>query len=217
MSDLTGMDKGKLIEDLQGLIYRVPNTENYVTADEYLSGDILEKLNAAKVAFDKGDTSMAVNMSALEKAMPERLSASQIDVRLGTTWIKPEYIRDFVYDLLKTPSWNKSEYNPKELIDVEYSQETGRWNISNKSANKSNALATTTYGTAFKSAYELIEDMLNLRSLTVKDRIEEDGKIKEVTNREKTAILYSKAELIEQTHTMKHSTPFVPVNMTALT
>ena len=94
MSDLTGMDKGKLIEDLQGLIYRVPNTENYVTADEYLSGDILEKLNAAKIAFDNGDTSMAVNISALEKAMPERLSASQIDVRLGTTWIKPEYIRD---------------------------------------------------------------------------------------------------------------------------
>ena len=198
MSDLTGMDKGKLIEDLQGSIYKVPNTENYVTADEYLSGDILEKLNAAKVAFDNGDTSMAVNISALEKAMPERLGAADIDVRLGTTWIKPEYIRDFVYDLLQTPSWNKSSYNPKEFIDVQYSEDTGKWNITNKSVNKDNPLSNTTYGTAFKSAYTIIEDMLNLKAQIAKDKVEEDGKVKYVINRERTALLQSKAEKIEQ-------------------
>ncbi len=198
MSDLTGMDKNKLIEDLQGLIYRVPNTETYVTADEYLSGDILEKLNAAKIAFDNGDTSMAVNISALEKAMPERLGAADIDVRLGTTWIKPEYIRDFVYDLLQTPNWNKNSFNPKEFIDVKYSEDTGKWNISNKSANKDNALAVTTYGTAFKSAYAIIEDLLNLKAQIAKDKIEEDGKVKYVINRERTAMLQSKAEKIEQ-------------------
>ena len=198
MSQLTGFSKEKIIDDLHSLIYKVPNTEKYVTADEYLSGDILEKLNIAKTAFNNGDTSMAVNISALEKAMPERVSASDIDVRLGTTWIKPEYIRDFVYELLQTPSWNRNEYDTKEFIDVAYSEKTDKWNISNKSANKDNPLSYNTYGTAFKSAYSLIEDMLNLRSLTVKDRIEEDGKIKEVPNREKTALLHSKAEKIEQ-------------------
>ena len=198
MSDLTGMDKSKLIEDLQGSIYKVPNTENYVTADEYLSGDILEKLNAAKIAFENGDTSMAVNISALEKAMPERLGAADIDVRLGTTWIKPEYIRDFVYDLLQTPSWNKSSYNPKEFIDVQYSEDTGKWNITNKSVNKDNPLSNTTYGTAFKSAYTIIEDMLNLKAQIAKDKVEEDGKVKYVINRERTALLQSKAEKIEQ-------------------
>ena len=199
MSDLTGFDRDKLISDLQGSIYKIPNTETYVTADEYLSGDILEKLNAAKSAFENGDTSIAVNITALEKAMPERLGASDIDVRLGTTWIKPEYIRDFVYDLLQTPNLNRNKrIYPKEFIDIQYSETTGKWNITNKSASKGNILTNTTYGTDFKSAYALIEDMLNLKSQIVKDKVEEDGKEKYVINREKTALLSSKAELIEQ-------------------
>lgn len=198
MSELTGLDKEKLVEDLQGSIYRIPNTDKYVTADEYLSGNILQKLEEAQSAFDKGDNSLAVNIEALRKAMPEKIQASDIDVRLGATWIKPEYITDFVYELLDTAPYHKLPIFKKDYIDVQYSELTGKWYITNKSSDKNNVQATFTYGTEYRTAYELIEDILNLRATQVKSLQIVDGKEKLVVDNKKTAQVRAKQEVIQQ-------------------
>ena len=198
MSQLTGFDRDKLIADLKGSIYKIPETDRYVTADEYLSGNILEKLNTAQRAFNNGDTSLTVNITALKKAMPERLEASDIDVRLGSTWIKPEYVRDFVYQLLNTPSWHRSPFSKAQFIDVQYSDVSGEWFITNKSTDKSNVQACTTYGTADRTAYQLIEDALNLKATTVKVKEIVDGKERYVVDATKTAQARAKQDLILQ-------------------
>ena len=198
MSQLTGFDRDKIIADLKGSIYKIPETDRYVTADEYLSGNILEKLNTAQRAFNNGDTSLTVNITALKKAMPERLEASDIDVRLGSTWIKPEYIRDFVYQLLNTPSWHRSPFSKAQFIDVQYSDVSGEWFITNKSTDKSNVQACTTYGTADRTAYQLIEDALNLKATTVKVKEIVDGKERYVVDATKTAQARAKQDLILQ-------------------
>ena len=198
MSKLTGLDKEKLIEDLQGSIYRIPNTDKYVTSDEYLSGNILKKLEEAQNAFDKGDSSLAINIQALEKAMPEKIQASDIDVRLGTTWINPEYIKDFVYELLGTALYHKNPIFKKDFIDVQYSELSGKWYITNKSSDKNNVHATFTYGTSDRTAYELIEDLLNLRTTQVKSVQIVDGKEKLVVDNKKTAQVRAKQEIIQQ-------------------
>lgn len=198
MSKLTGLDKEKLIEDLQGSIYRIPNTDKYVTADEYLSGNILKKLEEAQNAFDKGDTSLAINIQALEKAMPDKIQASDIDVRLGATWINPKYIKDFVYELLGTALYHKNPIFKKDFIDVQYSELTGKWYITNKSSDKNNVQATVTYGTKDRTAYELIEDMLNLKATQVKSAQVVDGKEKLVVDNKKTAQVRAKQEIIQQ-------------------
>lgn len=198
MSQLTGFDKEKLIEDLQGSIYRIPNTDKYVTSDEYLSGNILKKLEEAQNAFDKGDSSLAINIQALEKAMPEKIQASDIDVRLGATWINPEYIKDFVYELLGTALYHKNPIFKKDFIDVQYSELTGKWYITNKSSDKNNVQAIVTYGTKDRTAYELIEDMLNLKATQVKSAQVVDGKEKLVVDNKKTAQVRAKQEIIQQ-------------------
>lgn len=198
MSKLTGLDKEKLIEDLQGSIYRIPNTDKYVTADEYLSGNILKKLEEAQNAFDKGDSSLAINIQALEKAMPEKIQASDIDVRLGATWINPEYVRDFVYELLDTRNYHKNPLFKKDFIDVQYSELSGKWYITNKSSDKNNVNATVTYGTKDRTAYELIEDILNLRATQIKSMQVVDGKEKPVVDNKKTAQVRAKQEIIQQ-------------------
>lgn len=198
MSKLTGLDKEKLIEDLQGSIYRIPNTDKYVTADEYLSGNILQKLEEAQNAFDKGDSSLAINIQALKKAMPEKIQASDIDVRLGATWINPEYVRDFVYELLDTRNYHKNPLFKKDFIDVQYSELSGKWYITNKSSDKNNVQATVTYGTKDRTAYELIEDILNLRATQIKSMQVVDGKEKPVVDNKKTAQVRAKQEIIQQ-------------------
>lgn len=198
MSKLTGLDKEKLIEDLQGSIYRIPNTDKYVTADEYLSGNILQKLEEAQNAFDKGDSSLAINIQALKKAMPEKIQASDIDVRLGATWINPEYVRDFVYELLDTRNYHKNPLFKKDFIDVQYSELSGKWYITNKSSDKNNVNATVTYGTKDRTAYELIEDILNLRATQIKSMQIVDGKEKPVVDNKKTAQVRAKQEIIQQ-------------------
>lgn len=198
MSKLTGLDKEKLIEDLQGSIYRIPNTDKYVTADEYLSGNILKKLEEAQNAFDKGDSSLAINIQALEKAMPEKIQASDIDVRLGATWINPEYVRDFVYELLDTRNYHKNPLFKKDFIDVQYSELSGKWYITNKSSDKNNVNATVTYGTKDRTAYELIEDILNLRATQIKSMQVVDSKEKLVVDNKKTAQVRAKQEIIQQ-------------------
>lgn len=198
MSQLTGFDKDKIIADLQGVIFKLPNTDMYVPADEYLSGNILQKLEKAQAAFNAGDTSLAGNITALKKAMPERLTATDIDIRLGATWIKSEYIRDFVYQLLGTPSWHQNPYSKDQFIDVQYSDITGKWFITNKGTDKHNVQGRTTYGTADKTAYELIEDALNLKATTVKVKQLVDGKEKYVVDSTKTAQARAKQDLILQ-------------------
>ena len=198
MSQLTGFDRDKIISDLQGVIFKLPDTDTYVPADEYLSGNIRQKLEIAQQAFNAGDTSLAVNITALQKAMPEKLEASSIDVRLGSTWIKPEYIRNFVYQLVGTPSWHKNQYSQSQFIDVQYSEISGAWTITNKGTDKWNVQATTTYGTSDRTAYELIEDALNLKATTVKVKVEVDGKEKYVVDATKTAQARAKQELIMQ-------------------
>ncbi len=198
MSKLTGFDKEKLVEDLRGSIYRIPNTDKYVTADEYLSGNILQKLEEAQNAFDKGDSSLAINIQALKKAMPEKIQASDIDVRLGATWINPEYVRDFVYELLDTRNYHKNPLFKKDFIDVQYSELSGKWYITNKSSDKNNVNATVTYGTKDRTAYELIEDILNLRATQIKSMQVVDGKEKPVVDNKKTAQVRAKQEIIQQ-------------------
>ena len=198
MSKLTGFDKEKLVEDLRGSIYRIPNTDKYVTADEYLSGNILQKLEEAQNAFDKGDSSLAINIQALKKAMPEKIQASDIDVRLGATWINPKYIKDFVYELLGTALYHKNPIFKKDFIDVQYSELTGKWYITNKSSDKNNVQATVTYGTKDRTAYELIEDILNLRATQIKSMQVVDGKEKPVVDNKKTAQVRAKQEIIQQ-------------------
>lgn len=198
MSKLTGFDKEKLVEDLRVSIYRIPNTDKYVTADEYLSGNILQKLEEAQNAFDKGDSSLAINIQALKKAMPEKIQASDIDVRLGATWINPEYVRDFVYELLDTRNYHKNPLFKKDFIDVQYSELSGKWYITNKSSDKNNVQATVTYGTKDRTAYELIEDILNLRATQIKSMQVVDGKEKPVVDNKKTAQVRAKQEIIQQ-------------------
>ena len=198
MSQLTGFDKEKIISDLQGVIFKLPNTDTYAPADEYLSGNIRQKLETAQQAFNAGDTSLAVNITALKKSMPERLEASDIDVRLGSTWINPEYIRDFVYQLLNTPSFHRNQYSQSQFIDVQYSPISGAWSITNKGTDKYNVQGNTTYGTKDRTAYELIEDALNLKATTVKVKVEVDGKENYVVDATKTAQARAKQELIMQ-------------------
>ena len=198
MAQLTGFDKEKIIDDLKGIIFKIPNTDRYVTADEYLSGNILQKLEAAKQAFENGDTSLVINEKALEKAMPERLDASSIDFRLGSTWIDPKYIREFVYQLVNTPGWHRHDWSKDQYIDVQYAPVNGSWYITNKGTDKNNVQAITTYGTKERTAYELIEDALNLKATTVKVKVIEDGKEKYVVEPTMTARARAKQELIMQ-------------------
>ena len=130
--------------------------------------------------------------------MPEKIQASDIDVRLGTTWINPEYIKDFVYELLDTNYYHKNPLFKKEFIDVQYSELSGKWYITNKSSDKNNVHATFTYGTSDRTAYELIEDLLNLRTTQVKSVQIVDGKEKLVVDNKKTAQVRAKQEIIQQ-------------------
>ena len=158
MEQLTGKTQEELIADLQGVIFRVPNAERarYVTADEYLSGNVREKLTVAEIAA-KQDPSLSVNVEALKQVIPKDLPASEIAVRLGTTWIPQEDIQQFVMELL-TPS-----QHARNRIKVRYTPYNGDWFIENKTSDYGNVKADSIYGTKRASAYRIIEDTLNLK------------------------------------------------------
>lgn len=205
MMALSGKTADELEKDLTGVIFRVPNklakggVPVFVPADEYLSGNVREKLKVAR-EFAEKDESLAVNVSALEMVQPKDLDASEISIRLGTTWIPTEYINQFIYELLDTPNWcrRKSVLNNWD-IDVKYSDATGEWFIENKNQDKHNIKASTTYGTGRVTAYKIIEDTLNLRDTRVYDYVEDaDGRKKAVLNREETSIAQQKQELIKE-------------------
>ena len=194
MEQLTGKSQSELVKDLHGVIFKVPNSEpvSYVAADEYLSGNVRSKLIIAEAAA-KNDPELAVNVEALKQVIPKDLSAAEISVRLGTTWIPQEDIQQFIMELL-TPS----QY-ARGKIKVRYTEFNGDWFIENKSSDYDNVKANSTYGTKRASAYRIIEDTLNLRDVRIFDYVyDEHGNKKAVFNAKETTAAQAKQEAIKQ-------------------
>ena len=194
MEQLTGKTQAELVQDLQGVIFKVPNCENvsYVAADEYLSGNVRNKLTVADLAA-KNDPELAVNVEALEKVIPKDLSAAEISVRLGATWIPQEDIQRFVMELLTPSSYAAGR------LKVRYTPINGDWFIENKSSDMGNVKADSTYGTKRASAYRIIEDTLNLRDTRIFDYVyDEHGNKKAVFNAKETTAAQAKQEVIKQ-------------------
>ena len=196
MEQLTGQTRDELASQLQGAIYRLPESAGdepcYVTADEYLSGNIRSKLASARLAAEK-DEAFQINVSALEKAMPKDLDASEIEVRLGATWIPPRYIQQFMLELLQPP------IQARYRLRVAYSSATAEWQIENKSSVPAhNVAAYTTYGTGRASAYRILEDSLNLRDVRIYDTVRDaDGKEKRVLNSKETTLAQQKQQAVK--------------------
>lgn len=197
LCSLTGKSAGEVEEELKGVIFRLPESEGmeqprFVSEDEYLSGNVRKKLREAKQAAEISETYRS-NVEALEKVQPKDLTASEISVRLGATWIPESDITDFMFELLQTPNYSQWK------IKVHFSRHTGEWNIEGKSMDRGNPRVTNTYGTNRVNAYKIIEDTLNLRDTRVFDYVEdEEGKRKPILNRKETAIAQGKQDLIKQ-------------------
>ena len=194
MERLTGKTQAELVQDLQGVIFKVPNCEpvSYVAADEYLSGNVRNKLTVAELA-SKNDPELAVNVEALKKVIPKDLSAAEISVRLGATWIPQEDIQRFVMELLTPSSYAAGR------LKVRYTPINGDWFIENKSSDMGNVKADSTYGTKRASAYRIIEDTLNLRDTRIFDYVyDEHGNKKAVFNAKETTAAQAKQEAIKQ-------------------
>ena len=200
MMELSCKSEEELFADLKGVIFLNPLYEygnsyepKYLMADEYLSGNVREKLATAKRSAALYPEDYTVNVQALEKVQPKDLTASEISVRLGATWIPPEIFQQFMFEFLDTPRY--AQWN----IKVHYSQFTGEWNIEGKSYDRSNVKAYSTYGTSRINAYKIIEETLNLKDVRIFDYIEdEEGRKKAVLNKKETAIAQAKQELIKQ-------------------
>lgn len=200
MTKLTGKTEEQLCADLRGVVFLNPSfgfggkeTSKYLTADEYLSGNIREKLEIAKRTAELYPEDYSINVEALTNAMPKPLEASEIDVRLGATWIDTETIKDFVCETLQVPRYLRN------MFDVNFSSFTSEWQIDGKNVDRSNVMANVMFGSARKNAYSIIEDTLNLRDARVYDRVEQpDGKITSVLNKKETMIVQEKQEAIKQ-------------------
>lgn len=195
MQQLCNISKEEIIKSLEGVIFRVPDYEisdNWVTADEYLSGNVREKLKVAE-QFAKEDSSFNINVEKLNEVIPKDLTASEIGIKLGSTWIPPEIIRKFIFELLDTPSYNRLD------IHVKYSNITAEWYIDGKSNDRNNVKAYTTYGTSRINAYKIIEQTLNLKDVKIFDTfIDDEGRKQRVLNRKETAIACSKQDAIKE-------------------
>ncbi len=200
MCELSGKTEAEIYEDLKGVIFLNPmygygnSTEaKYLMADEYLSGNVRDKLAIAKKSAELYPDDYKVHVEALEKVQPKDLTASEISVRLGATWLPSEIVEKFIFEFLETPRY--AQWN----IKLHFSQYTGEWNIEGKSYDRGNVKAYNTYGTSRINAYKIIEETLNLKDVRIFDYIEEpDGKKKAVLNKKETAIAQSKQELIKQ-------------------
>ena len=199
MADLLGGEKHipKMLEELKGVIFKDPLSDadndltGWQTADEYLSGNVREKLTLAKSLVEEYPQ-YQVNVDMLTKVQPKELSAAEIDVRMGATWVDPEYYKQFLFELLGTP-----RYMQNYKIDIMYSKHTGEWNVKNKAEDRENPRAYATFGTKRKSAYQIFEDSLNLRDVRVFDTlIDDDGKEKRVLNGKETTLAQQKQEAI---------------------
>lgn len=200
MMELSGKSENEIFEDLKGVIFLNPLYEygnsyepKYLMADEYLSGNVREKLRIAKNSAELYPEDYKVNVEALQKVQPKDLTASEISVRLGATWLPPDDVQEFIFHLLETPRY--AQWN----IKVQFSPFTSEWNIEGKSYDKGNVRAYNTYGTSRINAYKIIEETLNLKDVRIFDYIEDDeGRKKAVLNKKETAIAQSKQEMIKQ-------------------
>ena len=200
MMELSGKSENEIFEDLKGVIFLNPLYEygnsyepKYLMADECLSGNVREKLRIAKKSAELYPEDYKVNVEALQKVQPKDLTASEISVRLGATWLPPDDVQEFIFHLLETPRY--AQWN----IKVHFSPFTSEWNIEGKSYDKGNVRAYNTYGTSRINAYKIIEETLNLKDVRIFDYIEDDeGKKKAVLNKKETAIAQSKQEMIKQ-------------------
>jgi len=193
MEELTGKDKDTLTEELRGVIFQNPLTDAWETADEYLSGNVREKLEVAAI-YAENHPEYAVNVQALQQVQPKELDASEIEVRIGATWIATKYIEDFMRDTFETPE----HLFRRDVMGVQFSNVTGEWNVKGKNADYGNSLVNMTYGTSRVNAYKILEDSLNLKDTRVYDTIEEDGKEKRVLNKKETMIASQKQEAIRE-------------------
>lgn len=194
MEGLTAKSREKIISDLKGIIFKVPESGTWQTSEEYLSGNIRKKLISAEKAL-QGDVSYSDNVEYLKKAMPKPLTASEIEVRLGATWINAEYIEQFMKDVLHTPQRLFS----REWVAVKFAPINCEWNIKGKNADSYNPLVTGTYGTGRINAYQILENTLNLKDVKVYDRIlQPDGSEKRVINREQTMLASQKQDALKE-------------------
>lgn len=195
MQKLCGLDKDKMLEELEEEVFKVPDSDNsnhYVTADEYLSGNVREKLKIAK-QYAYEDSSYQINVEYLNKVIPKDIPPTEISVRIGATWIPEDVITEFILDLID------AGYYARRDVKAHYSDVTGEWNIANKSCDRNTIAVTSTYGTNRANAYRLIEDALNLRDTKIFDYVyDEENKKKPVLNKKETAIAQAKQDKIKQ-------------------
>ena len=184
---------GKITEELAGVIFKNPVTDKWETADEYLSGNVRDKLETAKV-YAQNHPEFSVNVQALTQVQPKELDASEIEVRIGATWVKPEYLEDFMRDVFETPQ----HLFDKKVMGIQFSDVTGQWNVKGKNADNGNTLVNMTYGTSRRNAYQILEDSLNLKDSRVYDTIVEDGKEKRVLNKKETTLAAQKQDTIRE-------------------
>ena len=200
MCELTGKTEQELFEELKGVIFLNPeytsehsNDERYLPADEYLSGNVRKKLELARRTAELYPDDYNINVEMLEKVQPQDLTASEISVRLGATWLPPEDVERFVFETLQTPRY--AQWN----IKVKYTELTGEWTIANKTYDRTNVVANNTYGTSRINGYKIIEDTLNLKDVRIFDYVEDEhGNKKPVLNKKETAIAQGKQEMIKQ-------------------
>ena len=194
MMELTGKTVEEVTEELTGVIFKNPLTDKWEPSDEYLSGNVREKLNIAR-QFAENHPEYMINVQALERVQPKDLDASEIEARLGTTWISPDYITEFMAETFHTPR----QHINYERIKVQYAEVTGQWNIKGKNVDSSNnPLSTATYGTQRANAYRLLEDALNLRDTKIYDTIHDANGEHRVLNRKETTLAQQKQELIRE-------------------
>ncbi|MBR1892812.1 MAG: helicase SNF2, partial [Lachnospiraceae bacterium] len=193
MAELSGKNIDEITDELAGVIFKNPLSDHWETADEYLSGNVREKLSIAKNYADK-NPEYQVNVVHLEQVMPKELEASDIEVRLGATWIDPKYIEDFMHETFQTPDYLFS----RNVMGIQYSDVTGIWNVKDKNADYGNTLANMTYGTGRANAYKILEDSLNLKDVRIYDTVVEDGKEKRVLNKKETMLVSQKQEAIRE-------------------
>ena len=193
MSQLAGKSEEEITKELAGVIFQNPVTEEWETADEYLSGNVREKLSVAKT-FAENHPEYAINVTSLEGVQPKELDASEIEVRIGATWISTKYIEDFMRETFETPEY----LFDRKTMGVQFSNVTGQWNVKGKNADRGNALVNMTYGTSRANAYRILEDSLNLRDTRIFDVVTEDGKEKRVLNKKETMLASQKQEAIRE-------------------
>ena len=193
MAELSGKDADTIKEELTGVIFQNPVTDKWETADEYLSGNVRDKLETAKT-YAENHPEYTVNVQALTQVQPKELDASEIEVRIGATWVKPEYLEDFMRDTFETPQ----HLFDKNVMGIQFSDVTGQWNVKGKNADFGNTLVNMTYGTSRRNAYQILEDSLNLKDSRVYDTIEEDGKEKRVLNKKETTLAAQKQDTIRE-------------------